>query len=73
VGYYACVGIPGAATPMPGIVSNCSRFYQVVSGDGCDSIAQKSAITVANFRRWNTYINSACTNLWADALVCNRA
>jgi hypothetical protein len=58
---------------MPGIVSKCSRFYQVASGDGCDSIAQKSGITVANFRSWNTYINAACTNLWADALVCTKA
>ncbi|KAL2125946.1 hypothetical protein VTI74DRAFT_2157 [Chaetomium olivicolor] len=71
--YYACVGVPGAATPMPDIVSNCSRYYLVVSGDGCDSIAQKNGITVANFRRWNPYINSACTNLWANALVCTNA
>ncbi|KAF9873538.1 hypothetical protein CkaCkLH20_08997 [Colletotrichum karsti] len=73
LGYYACVGIPGAAAPMPGIVSNCKRYYQVVSGDSCDSIAQKNGITVANFRRWNTAINTGCTNLWADALVCTSA
>ncbi|WYZ42002.1 hypothetical protein EsH8_V_000897 [Colletotrichum jinshuiense] len=71
--YYACVGIPGAATPMPGIVSNCSRFYKVVSGDSCDAIATKASITVANFRKWNTQINSGCTNLWLDALVCTNA
>ncbi|KAF5486479.1 LysM domain-containing protein [Colletotrichum fructicola] len=71
--YYACVSIPGAATPMPGIVSNCSRFYKVVSGDSCDAIANKAGITVANFRKWNTQINSGCTNLWLDALVCTNA
>lgn len=71
--YYACVGVPGAETPMPGIVSNCSRFYKVVSGDSCDGIAQKQGITVANFRRWNTEINAGCTNLWLDALVCTKA
>lgn len=70
LGYYACVGAPDAATPMPGIVSGCNRYYQVVSGDSCDAIAQKSGVTVANFRRWNTAINAGCTNLWADALVC---
>ncbi|SPO01631.1 uncharacterized protein DNG_04305 [Cephalotrichum gorgonifer] len=65
--------LPGTATPMPGIVANCSRYYLVVSGDGCDSIAAKNGITVANFRRWNTFIDAACTNLWADALVCTNA
>jgi hypothetical protein len=73
VNYYSCVGVPGAATPMPGIVSNCSRFYQVVSGDNCEVIATKNSITVANFKRWNTYIDAACTNLWANALVCTAA
>ncbi|OLN96712.1 LysM domain-containing protein-like protein 4 [Colletotrichum chlorophyti] len=71
--YYACVGIPGAATPMPGIVSNCSRFYKVASGDSCDVIASKAGITVANFRKWNSQINSGCSNLWLDALVCTNA
>ncbi|KAK1978616.1 hypothetical protein LZ30DRAFT_799936 [Colletotrichum cereale] len=71
--YYACVGTPGAATPMPGTVSNCTRFYKVVSGDSCDVIATKASITVANFRRWNTQLNSGCTNLWLDALVCTKA
>ncbi|KAM0331443.1 hypothetical protein ACHAQA_003119 [Verticillium albo-atrum] len=71
--YYTCVGVPGAATPMPGIVSNCSRYYLVASGDSCDAIAQKAGVTVANFRRWNTSINSGCTNLWANALVCTNA
>ncbi|OHW94368.1 LysM domain-containing protein [Colletotrichum incanum] len=41
LGYYACVGAPGAATPMPGIVSSCNRYYQIVSGDSYDVIAQK--------------------------------
>lgn len=30
---------------MPGIVSNCSRYYQVISGDSCDVIASKAGIT----------------------------
>lgn len=82
--YYICTGIPGAATspsppsptgaaPMPGIVPGCTRYYRVVSGDSCDAIASKAGITVANFRKWNTYINAGCTNLWLDALVCTKA
>ncbi|KAK4185238.1 hypothetical protein QBC35DRAFT_537994 [Podospora australis] len=58
---------------MPGIVGNCNRFYKVASGDGRDSIAQKAGITVANFKRWNTFINTAFTNLWLDYYVCTRA
>ncbi|KAL1844762.1 hypothetical protein VTK73DRAFT_1832 [Phialemonium thermophilum] len=53
---------------MPDIVSSCSRYYLVASGDTCDTIVKKSGITLANFRRWNPYINAACTNLWGNAL-----
>ncbi|KAM7214751.1 hypothetical protein V8F06_009823 [Rhypophila decipiens] len=70
LGAYACVGVPGAATPMPNIVSNCSRFSLVVSGDTCENIATKYFITVANFKKWNPYLNSQCSNLWLGALVC---
>jgi len=73
VDYYACVGVPGMATPMPNIVSNCSRFYQVVSGGTCEVIANKQYITVANFKKWNPFLNSNCSNLWASALVCTNA
>ncbi|KAL8333673.1 hypothetical protein RB593_003386 [Gaeumannomyces tritici] len=71
--YFACVGVPGAATPMPGIVSNCRRYSQVVSGDNCDALARNNGISVSDFKRWNTFLNSECTNLWADALVCTSA
>lgn len=73
VDHYACVGTPNAATPMPGIVSNCSRYYLVVSGDSCGVIASKAGITAADFYKWNTSIDSGCTNLWLDALVCTKA
>ncbi|KAL2152194.1 hypothetical protein VTH82DRAFT_5378 [Thermothelomyces myriococcoides] len=71
--YYVCVGVPDAATPMPGIVPDCARYYLVETQDTCDSIAQKNGITLADFRRWNTYIDENCANLWADALVCVKA
>ncbi|KAK4136081.1 carbohydrate-binding module family 50 protein [Trichocladium antarcticum] len=71
--YYTCVGVPGAATPMPGIVGNCNRYYEVVSGDGCDSIAAKHSIAQSSFRHWNPFINASCTNLWVNALVCTKA
>ena len=54
---------------MPGIVENCSRYYLVVSSDGCAPITTKNGITMADFPRWSISINAACTNLRADALV----
>ncbi|GKT47660.1 lysM domain-containing protein [Colletotrichum spaethianum] len=71
--YYACVGTPGAATPMPCIVSSCSRFHKVISDDLCDATASKTGITMANLRKGNTQINSGCTNKWLDALICTNA
>jgi hypothetical protein len=45
---------------MPGIVSNCAKFYQV----------NAAGITLAQFRSWNTQIDESCTNLWVDYYVC---
>jgi LysM repeat protein len=41
-----------------GTVSNCSKFYKVVSGDGCDSIDAKFSISFDQFRSWNPAVNS---------------
>jgi LysM repeat protein len=83
--YYVCVRVPGATTPptttttgpspsnsplMPGVVGNCNRFHKVQSGDGCDSIAQKSGISNAQLKSWNTEINASCSNLWLDYYIC---
>ncbi|OJJ66126.1 hypothetical protein ASPBRDRAFT_211716 [Aspergillus brasiliensis CBS 101740] len=82
--YYVCVHVPGATTTsstpqptptgfqpqMPGIVSNCKTFYKVQEGDSCYSIDTAAGITLAQFRSWNTEIDSTCTNLWVDYYVC---
>ncbi|KAK0745455.1 hypothetical protein B0T18DRAFT_306414, partial [Schizothecium vesticola] len=70
LGYYAYVGVPGAATPIPGIVSNYKRYTLVVSGDSCEIVSQRYGINVNDFKKWNTYINAQCTNIWLGALVC---
>lgn len=49
--YYICTHIPGAVLPsnspiLPGAVSNCNKWYKMVSGDTCESISAKNAITV---------------------------
>lgn len=72
--YYICVHIPGAATgpqpQMPGIVTNCKKFYKVKSGDSCYTINTAAGITLAQFRSWNKQIDATCSNLWVDYYVC---
>ncbi|KAH6724401.1 hypothetical protein BKA61DRAFT_29479 [Leptodontidium sp. MPI-SDFR-AT-0119] len=62
----------GIATPtptMPGMVTNCKRFYKVVSGDSCDAIVSKTGVTKANIIAWNTQVGSACA-VWLDYYIC---
>lgn len=44
---------------MPGIASNCDGFYQVTSGDQCDTIAAKYGISEAQFRSWNSLVDES--------------
>lgn len=60
----------GPQPQMPGIVSNCKKFYKVKSGDGCDAIAKANNISPAQFHAYNTFVDSKCTNLWLDYYVC---
>lgn len=63
----------GVATPtptQPGMVSNCNKFARIQSTTTCQSIADYYKISIANIRKWNTGINSACTNLWLDTYAC---
>ncbi|KAL4959743.1 uncharacterized protein BDV14DRAFT_205413 [Aspergillus stella-maris] len=72
LGYYICVHVPGATTTsaapepmsnpseptpqMPGAAENCDEFYQVESGDQCDSIASAQIISIDQLRSWNSEI-----------------
>ncbi|KAK4118091.1 carbohydrate-binding module family 50 protein [Parathielavia appendiculata] len=63
----------GIATPtptQPGMVNNCDTFYKVVSGDGCQSIATRFGISLANFIAWNSGVGQNCQSLWLDTYVC---
>ncbi|KAL5046170.1 hypothetical protein BDW71DRAFT_182252 [Aspergillus fruticulosus] len=55
---------------MPGIVSNCKRYYQVKAGDDCWSIQQRYGITAAQFNLWNPMVGSSCGSLWQGYFVC---
>ncbi|GJD02511.1 lysM domain-containing protein [Colletotrichum higginsianum] len=63
----------GIATPtpvQPGMISNCNKFYKVVSGDGCWAIADDNKIPLEDFYSWNPAIKTDCSGLQADVYVC---
>jgi LysM repeat protein len=63
----------GITTPTPtqtGMVTNCNKFYDVVSGDGCYSIAQSYSIPLNSFYSWNPAVGTSCASLWPNYYVC---
>lgn len=63
----------GVATPTPtqsGMVSNCKKFYLVVSGDGCYDIAAAAGIALSDFYAWNPAVGDTCAGLWPNYYVC---
>ncbi|KAL7817794.1 carbohydrate-binding module family 50 protein [Trichoderma gracile] len=63
----------GIATPTPtqaGMVKNCNKFYDVVSGDGCYDIAADNGIALNDFYAWNPAVKTDCSGLWPDYYVC---
>ncbi|RHZ48402.1 putative LysM domain protein [Aspergillus thermomutatus] len=69
VGYYYCVATT-TARPMPGIISTCTSYYLVQSGDSCWSIEQAYSISAANFSTWNPDVGTSCASLWEGYYVC---
>jgi len=55
---------------MPGLATNCNKLYLVASGDTCATIEPKYGISAAQFAAWNTFVDSACSNLWLGYYVC---
>ena len=63
----------GIQTPSPiqdGMVRNCKAFYWVKPGEGCDAIASKNGISVAQIVAWNPGAKAGCTELWANTYCC---
>jgi hypothetical protein len=59
---------------MLGVASNFNGFYQVSSGDQCDTIAAKYGIFKAQFKSWSSQVDAstifiAFSNLWLDYYV----
>ncbi|KAL4863002.1 hypothetical protein BDV12DRAFT_206856 [Aspergillus spectabilis] len=64
----ATVAPPG---PVPrGTTRKCGQYYQVKSGDYCDSIADRFSIDLVLFQQINPAINPTCTNLVPGLYYC---
>ncbi|GAM83791.1 hypothetical protein ANO11243_017810 [Dothideomycetidae sp. 11243] len=55
---------------VTGTTNQCRKWYTVVSGDNCYNIAQANGITLAQFYKWNTFIDSNCDNIWPGYSYC---
>lgn len=62
--------VSAPTTTITGTTSNCFKWYVVVSGDSCDKIDTANGITLAQFRLWNTSVNSGCTNIQIGIAYC---
>ncbi|PTB40686.1 carbohydrate-binding module family 50 protein [Trichoderma asperellum CBS 433.97] len=63
----------GVITPTPtqsGMVSNCNKFYDVHSNDGCSAIASSQNINLSSFYQWNPAVKTDCSGLQASVYVC---
>jgi LysM repeat protein len=67
-------GTGGAVvTPTPtqaGMVSDCTKFYLVQSGDGCYDIASAEGVALSDLYAWNPALNGDCSGLWPDYYIC---
>ncbi|KFY07430.1 hypothetical protein V492_07145 [Pseudogymnoascus sp. VKM F-4246] len=54
-----------------GIASNCNKFYDIVKGDDCETVAAAFKITKKQFLAWNPAVSSDCaTNFWVGDSYC---
>lgn len=60
----------GPQPQMPGIISTCTDYYKVQTGDSCYTILNSVGADLSSFREWNTEVDAGCTNLWVDYYVC---
>lgn len=61
----------GPTPTQTGIVSTCNQWYQAVSGDTCEVIANKyGTFTVATFESWNPAVGTSCSSLFLGYCYC---
>ncbi|KAG9123113.1 hypothetical protein FRC07_000216, partial [Ceratobasidium sp. 392] len=66
---------PSSYAPAPtniasGTTKNCYKYYTAVSGDTCTAITYSQVTNMTDLLRWNTGLNSQCTNLAAGSAYC---
>jgi hypothetical protein len=66
---YLTTATPAVPT-QSGSIEDCGRYHTVVDGDTCNIVCLLYGITSAALRKFNTYINDGCTNVWLKSSVC---
>lgn len=59
-----------AAPTQLGASENCVKWHEVVSGDGCWSIANDADMTLNTFYTLNPGVGTDYSTLWLGYLVC---
>jgi hypothetical protein len=54
----------------PGVTTTCAKYYTVQPGDFCLAVSSKFALSFDTFRKLNSQIDSACSNLWLGYDYC---
>lgn len=52
------------------MVDDCEDFDFVEPDDGCQAVANRNNISLADFLSWNPDVGSSCSGLWANVYVC---
>ncbi|RAK80817.1 carbohydrate-binding module family 18 protein [Aspergillus fijiensis CBS 313.89] len=68
-GSYFTTASPAQPT-QPGATTDCGLYYQVASGDTCNSIALRFGITFSELQQLNVDITDTCSNLWLGYDIC---
>ncbi|QRV99532.1 LysM domain protein [Ceratobasidium sp. AG-Ba] len=66
---------PSSYAPAPsniasGTTKNCYQYYTAVSEDSCSAIAYTQVANLTDIYRWNSGLNSQCTNLAVGSAYC---
>lgn len=72
-GYEGGFSTCSAATPentQPGTAAGCGKYYNVKSGDTCESIAKTNGIAVDDLLDWNAQVDEMCRGLRANYAIC---
>ena len=69
-GWYTCVGVTPSPIQIP-VTSNCDKYHQVASSSTtCQAIAAYNKISLSDFMKWSTGIDTSCSNLRVSWYVC---